>query len=303
MNWRRRATAVAYLIHGLASLSLIWALTWEPGLAAAADPAAIRLIPNGFMFARPGYLTIAVVPFGPPIASYAEDARTLVGSDIDYARQIADSLGLKANLVPIAWADWPLGLASGKFDVVIANVGVTEERKEKFDFSTYRLGVHGFYVPERSPITHIKVPADIAGLRIITNSGTIQERILLEWSRQNVAAGLRPAELLYYDDDAATHLALVSGRADAILNPDPPLALKAAKDGQIRRVGLINAGWPARADVAIASRRGSCLAQALTAATNDLIAGGAYGLTLGRWNLDNEAIDRSETNPPGLPRY
>jgi polar amino acid transport system substrate-binding protein len=38
--------------------------------------------------------------------------------------------------VSIAWADWPLGLTSGKFDAVISNVTVTEERKLKFDFST-----------------------------------------------------------------------------------------------------------------------------------------------------------------------
>ena len=52
-------------------------------------------------------------------------------ADDDYAQLIADSLGLKLDLQPIAWADWPLGLVSGKYDAVISNVGVTEQRKEK----------------------------------------------------------------------------------------------------------------------------------------------------------------------------
>lgn len=29
---------------------------------------------------------------------------------------------------------------------------------------------------------------------------------------------------------------------------------------------------------------------------------GSYRKVLGRWSLDAEAIDRSLTNPPGLPR-
>ena len=79
--------------------------------------------------------------------------------------------------------------ASGKYDAVISNVTVTEERKEKFDFSTYRKDVLGFYVKSDSKITAIKEPKDVAGLKVITGAGTNQEKIMLEWDRQNVAAG------------------------------------------------------------------------------------------------------------------
>ena len=106
--------------------------------------------------------------------------------------------------MPTAWADWPLGLQSGKFDAVISNVTVTEERKEKFDFSTYRRDDLGFYVARTAEITSIKEPKDVAGLRIIVSSGTNQEKMLLEWDRQNVAAGLKPVEFQYYHDDTLT---------------------------------------------------------------------------------------------------
>ena len=103
----------------------------------------------------------------------------MIGADPDFALLIADSLGLKLNLVPLAWADWPLGLASGKYDAVISNVGVTEQRKEKFDFSTYRLGLHGFFVKSDSKIAGIKEPKDAAGLSLSVGGGTNQERILV----------------------------------------------------------------------------------------------------------------------------
>lgn len=264
---------------------------------------AIRAIPPGFKFVREGYLTVAISPFAPPISTYATDAKTVVGADPDYARLVADSLGLQLDLQPIAWADWPLGLTSGKYDAVISNVGVTEERKKKFDFTSYRLGLHGFYVKADSRIQKIAEPKDIAGLRIVTGSGTNQERIILEWDRRNREAGLKPIELQYYDDQAAIWLAIASNRADANFNPNGPQAYEAAKTGKIKQVGTVNAGWPLKSDVAIATRKASGLVDALTIATNGLIKDGLYSKALSRWKLGEEALERSETNPPGLPKY
>lgn len=266
------------------------------------QPAAIAAIGKAFRPVTPGSLTVAIAPYAPPIATYATDARTVVGFDPDYAQLVADSLGLKLVLQPVAWADWPLGLSAGKYDAVISNVGVTEQRKEKYDFSTYRLGLHGFYVKADSPIRQLREPRDIAGLRIITGSGTIQEKILLAWDQRNRAQGLKPVELQYYDDEAARNIALLSGRADAVFNPNSPLAYQAAKDGKTRLVGTVNAGWPLTADVAIATRKGSGLAEALTQATNGLIRSGKYAQALARWGLQAEALPQSETNPPGLPK-
>lgn len=263
-------------------------------------PEAIQALPKDYRFVKDGVLTVAIAPGAPPVATYA---KTVIGADADFAQLVADALGLKLELVPVAWADWPLGLTSGKYDAVISNVGVTEQRKEKFDFSTYRLGLHGFFVPNNSPIQSLKEAKDIAGLKIITSSGTIQERILLEWNKLNQAAGLKPAELQYYDDDATRNLALLSGRADAQFNPHPMQAYQAAKEGKTRLVGTVNAGWPLKADVAIATRKNSGLAAALTLATNGLIKNGKYAQALQRWHLGSEALARSETNPPGLPKF
>ncbi|AOK32179.1 MULTISPECIES: ABC transporter substrate-binding protein [Burkholderia] len=300
------AGAALFGVPPLAARAAAIAVDLDPRQAgrvrAAPDPAAIHAA-TGYRWVGDGVLTVAIAPHVPPVATYATDARTVVGADPDYAQLVADALDRRLALVPIAWADWPLGLTSGKYDAVISNVGVTEQRKKKFDFTTYRLGLHGFYVRRGSPVTRIAGPSDVAGLRIITTAGTSQERILLEWNRRNVAQGLKPLELLYFDDDGASRVALLSGRADAELNPNAALAYEAAREGRIRNVGSVNAGWPLNADVAIATRRGSGLADALTLATNDLIRNGKYRQALARWGLLSEAIERSETNPPGLPSF
>lgn len=40
----------------------------------------------------------------------------------------------------------------------------------------------------------------------------------------------------------------------------------------------------------------------MTDVVNDLIASGAYRKILDTWNLGPEAIDKAQTNPPGLPK-
>ncbi len=58
---------------------------------------------------------------------------------------MAESLGLEVNVVPTSWEDRPLGVTSGKYDAAISYYRY-QERKEKFDFATYRKDSLGFYV-------------------------------------------------------------------------------------------------------------------------------------------------------------
>nr|WKF61317.1 L-cystine-binding protein FliY [Paraburkholderia busanensis] len=265
------------------------------------DLAAIKAISPNFHFVKEGTLTVAIHPTIPPISTYATDAKTIVGYDADLAQVVADSLGRKLELVPVSWADWPLALESGKVDAVLSNVTVTEARKQKFDFSSYRQDKVGFYVKSDSKITSLKEPKDVAGLRIITDSGTNQEKILLAWDKENVAHGLKPVEVQYYDEVAVKNLALQAGRADAIFSVNATQAYQAALQGKTRLAGTVSGGWPRTAELAIATRKGSGLADAFTTSLNDLIASGVYTRVLDRWNLGSEAITKSATNPPGLP--
>ena len=260
------------------------------------DAKAIAAIPADFKFVTPGKLTVAVAPGGPPLAAYATDAKTVVGADADYASAIAESLGLELESVPVAWIDWPLGLASGKYDAVISNVGVTEERKEKFDFSTYRQGLHGFFVKADSGVTSIKEPKDEAGLRIIVGAGTNQERILLGWNEENKKAGREPALPVYLTDDASGNLYIQSGRADVFFGPQSVSAYKAALTGKTRVVGL----GPKRAYVATTTKKGNGLVYALQAALEGAITRGEYQRVLARWGEEGEAVTQSDVNPPGI---
>ncbi|MDF7658898.1 ABC transporter substrate-binding protein [Erwiniaceae bacterium L1_54_6] len=265
------------------------------------NSAAVAQIPAGHHFAVPGSFTVAVAAQNsPPLTVFSDDNKTLLGSEVDIARLVADSLGLKLNIVPTSWEDWPLGVASGKYDAAISNITVTKERKERFDFATYRKDSLGFYVKTSSPIKSLTKAADIAGLRIIVGSGTNQEAILLAWDKENQAKGLKPFTPIYTKDDAAQTLALQSGRADAYFGPNVIGAWKAALTGQTRLVGSVDGGWPKAAHIAVTVKKGSGLAEPISTALNGVMQNGDYLRVLNRWGEGVEHIDHSEVNPAGL---
>lgn len=262
---------------------------------------AIDLLPQEF--AADGKLTVAVNPYVPPLVFMADDERTPIGHETDIASLIADALGLELDLQNRAWADWPLALQSGDVEVTISNVTVTEERKDLFDFATYRNDELGWLVKAGSDVTSITTSADIAGLTVAVGSGTNQEKVLLAWDEENQSNGLQPVQIEYFENDGDTTLALQSGRIDASFGPNATAAFKAAVSPEdFSVVGTLNGGWPKTAHIAVASAKGNGLVDATSAALNHAIADGSYQQVLERWGLEAEAIAKSEINPQGLPK-
>lgn len=262
---------------------------------------AIALLPAEL--AAKDKLRVSVSAYVAPLAFLADDEQTPIGNETDIAQLVADALGKELELEVKAWADWPLALQSGDVDAVISNVTVTEERKELYDFSSYRNDELGWLVKADGELTSITEAKDIVGLTVAVGSGTNQEKILLAWDEENQAAGLEPIKVEYFENDGDTILALQSGRIDTSFGPNATAAYKAAVSPQdFKVVGTLNGGWPATAQIAVATLKGSGLAEAVTVALNHAFDDGSYLKVLERWGLEAEAIDKSETNPPGLPK-
>lgn len=265
--------------------------------------AVAALEASGFTPIQAGKFTVAHSAYEPPLGFLAEDDnRTLLGVEPDIAQLVADGLGLEYSPENVAWADWPLGVESGKYDAVISNVTVTEERKEIFDFAVHRNDVIAFSVAVNSKITSITKPEDIAGLKVVVGSGTNQEKILLDWIAENEKNGLKPAEPVYFDDNAAAQLAIVSGRADVFLGPNPTAAYRVAATGETKIVGTLNGGFPDTAQIGVTTKKDNGLIEAVSIVLNHAIETGDYARVLDRWGLADEAVEQALVNPPGLPK-
>ncbi len=76
--------------------------------------------------------------------TYHDEEGELVGYDVEVARAIGEKLGVEVQFEEAKWDSLLAGADAGRYDTVLNQVGVTEERKEKYDFSvpyTYSYGV------------------------------------------------------------------------------------------------------------------------------------------------------------------
>ena len=106
----------------------------------------------------------------PPYEYY--DGDQLVGIDVEVASAIAEKLGMKLEVVDIAFDSIVSGVQAGKYDMGMAGMTVNEERLEKVNFSdSYATGIQVVIVKEGGKVKSLDdMAAD--GVVIGTQSGT-----------------------------------------------------------------------------------------------------------------------------------
>ena len=161
----------------------------------------------------------------PPYEYY--DGDKIVGIDAEIAAAIADKLGMELEIQDMAFDAIIPAVSSGKIDMGMAGMTVTDERKESVDFSdSYATGVQAVIVGEDSPITSVD-DLEVGGLTIGVQTGTTGD-LYMTWDFED--AGL--ATVQRYNKGADAVQALVSGKVDCVvIDNEPAKAFVAANPG------------------------------------------------------------------------
>ncbi|WP_391118855.1 amino acid ABC transporter substrate-binding protein [Psychrobacillus sp. L3] len=92
---------------------------------------------NGDLLAKiqgKGELLIGTEGTYPPF-SFHDDSGKLTGFDVELAEEVASRLGVKPKFMETQWDAIFGGLDSKRFDLIANQVGIREDRLEKYDFS------------------------------------------------------------------------------------------------------------------------------------------------------------------------
>ena len=90
-----------------------------------------------------------------PPYEYVEGGK-FVGIDVEIAQAIADKLGMELQIEDVEFGSIIGGVVEGKYDMGMAGMTVTEERKKSVNFSsTYATGVQVIIVKDGSSITSL----------------------------------------------------------------------------------------------------------------------------------------------------
>ncbi|MCD9877932.1 transporter substrate-binding domain-containing protein [Streptomyces guryensis] len=249
---------------------------------------------------------IGALPAGfAPLAYVGSDQKTLTGAEPDFGRLVAAVLGLKPELKNSTWENLFVGIDSGKVNVAFSNVTDTEERKKKYEFASYRKDNLGFEVLKSSKWNFGGDYENLAGKTVSVGAGTNQEKLLLEWKKKLESEG-KKLTVKYYPDRNGTYLALNSGKIDSFFGPNPGIAYHITQSANTpdptRNAGTFSgAGASLQGLIAATAKKDSGLAKPVADAVNHLIRNGQYAKWLAAWNLSNEAVAKSEVDPPGLP--
>ena len=186
-------------------------MNWLKTLAAAAALQAAVLAPahageNLSAVKAAGALKIGTEGTYAPFTYHDADGK-LVGFDVEIGEAIAKKLGVKAEFLEGKWDGLIAGLDANRYDAVINQVGITEARKQKYDFSEPYIASKAVLIV-RADDESIKGFADLKGKKsaqsLTSNFGKIAEGA--------------SAELVGTDGFDQSIQLVLTGRTDATIN-------------------------------------------------------------------------------------
>lgn len=123
-----------------------------------------------------GKLVVATSPDFPPFENLENGQ--VVGIEVDVMKLICEKLGVEMELAQMDFESVLPGIKSGKFDVGMSGITVTEERRKNALFTDpYCLAAQAIVVTADSPI---KTKADLSGKKVSVQSGTTAESFCTE---------------------------------------------------------------------------------------------------------------------------
>lgn len=174
-------------------LVLLSVLVWIGGSFAADAPKKIRIGTEG-----------AYPPF-----NMVNKSGEVEGFDIDIAKALCKEMGMTPEFVVQDWDGLIPGLVAKKFDCIIASMSITDERKQKVDFTNkYYLTPARFVAKKGAGFTVSK--EGLKGKSVGVQRATIHENFVRDMFGDSVS-------IKAYATQDEANMDLVAGRVDLVV--------------------------------------------------------------------------------------
>jgi cystine transport system substrate-binding protein len=140
--------------------------------------------------------------------NFLNEKKEYDGFDVDISNEIAKHLGVKANFIATQWEGLIGGLKADKFDIIIAQMSITEERKKSVDFTDPYVVTGGVLIT-RKDTSNITKLEDLKGKKVGVGAGTTFE---------DAAKKVEGADVHSYKSSNDYLQDLLNKRLDVIIN-------------------------------------------------------------------------------------
>ncbi|WP_244832262.1 transporter substrate-binding domain-containing protein [Caballeronia sp. TF1N1] len=177
----------------------------HPAHAASADEIKSR-----------GYLSVATEDDYTPFEFVADGKNT--GYDNDLLALVKKKIGVDVKQQVMPWSGILPGVTTGKYDMALTAVLVTDERKKSFDFASPTCEAVTFYATKKG--SPIKSPDDLAG-KVVgaeTGSAMLADLKLFDADLKKKHGGAGIKQIVEYQSYPEAYQDLALGRVDAVAN-------------------------------------------------------------------------------------
>ncbi len=144
----------------------------------------------------------------PPFSEVTADGK-LVGFDIDIANALCEEMKVECELVTQDWDGIIPALLARKYDAIIASMSITEERKQKVDFTNKYYNTPAKFVRKKGSGIEITMEG-LKGKTVGVQRATIHDNFVTEVYGDEV-------EVKRYASQDEAYLDMVAGRVDLLL--------------------------------------------------------------------------------------
>ena len=221
-----------------------------------------------------GKLTMGTNAEFPPYEFYDNGAVT--GIDAEVAAAIAQKLGLELVIEDMDFDSLIPAVSTGKIDVVLAGMTVTEDRQKSVNFSTsYAQGKQVIVVKEDSPITGVDDLFGDAHYTIGVQLATTGD-LYTTWDIEDEGLGTIDRYNKYSD----VIMALVNGKIDCVVMDNEPAKVYVSKNPGLK---ILETEYIVE-DYAIAlNKNNSALYEQVNKALEELISDGTINTILAKY--------------------
>lgn len=221
------------------------------------------------------------------------DNHTPMGYDVDIAKAIGQTLGLKTD---VQTADFTgiLPALGPKYDLGISSFTINKERLQAVNFVSYFNAGTAWAVQKGNPKKFSL--DDVCGKTIGVQTGTVQEDPdLKDRNDKCVKDGKKPIEIVSLKAQTDLNTRLVNGSLDAMAADSPIIGYAIQQtNGAVEKIGDTYDAAPQGIAVA---KSDTAFADLIQKVMTKLMADGTYKKILDTWNNSEGAITKSEVNP------
>ena len=228
------------------------------------------------MTATEGVLVMATNAAFPPYEYFEND--DFAGIDVEIAGKIAEKLGMTLEIKDVEFGSIIGGVQTGKFDMGMAGMTVTDERLESVNFSTtYATGIQVVIVAEDSAISSLDDLKADGSMKY----GVQQDTTGDIYASDTVENGGYGAEnVIRYKTGADAVQALKAGKVDAvIIDNEPAKSFVSVNDG----LKILDAEWAVEDYAICIAKENTKLLDAVNGALAELKADGTIDSIIAKY--------------------